>query len=295
MATRNVVFNEGSSPDERALGGHILVSRHAPGAAGDTYIHATPGKVLITDPPTGKLLEVGIAYRFEPRSPDGVVKYSVVQSGAGDLLYKDLVAIDPLILDPILEPEAAWYVLLTAEEVARAAGDAADAAALAAHLADTVDAHDASAISNVPAGTIAATTVQAAINELDTEIAAHIADTADAHDASAISFAPTGTIAATDAQAAIAELGTEKQPAVKTATATLDFGSIAGGAQASLTIGVTGVFGLEAVIVSPSTNIEAGLTWNGYVSASHTVTVRVTNTTLAPIDPVSASWRATVL
>jgi hypothetical protein len=38
-----------------------------------------------------------------------------------------------------------------------------------AHIADTVDAHDASAISNVPAGGIAATTVQAAINELDTE------------------------------------------------------------------------------------------------------------------------------
>ncbi len=41
--------------------------------------------------------------------------------------------------------------------------------ALAAHLADAVDAHDASAISNVPAGSIAATTVQAAIDELDAE------------------------------------------------------------------------------------------------------------------------------
>ena len=37
------------------------------------------------------------------------------------------------------------------------------------HIADTVDAHDASAISNVPAGNIAATTVQAAIDELDSE------------------------------------------------------------------------------------------------------------------------------
>lgn len=40
---------------------------------------------------------------------------------------------------------------------------------LTAHLNDTVDAHDASAISNVPAGGIAATDVQAALNELDTE------------------------------------------------------------------------------------------------------------------------------
>lgn len=44
-----------------------------------------------------------------------------------------------------------------------------DTVGLAAHLADTVDAHDASAISNVAAGNIAATDVQAAINELDTE------------------------------------------------------------------------------------------------------------------------------
>jgi hypothetical protein len=39
--------------------------------------------------------------------------------------------------------------------------------------------------------------------------AAHIADTTDAHDASAISFSPTGTIAATDVQAAIAEVASE--------------------------------------------------------------------------------------
>ena len=40
---------------------------------------------------------------------------------------------------------------------------------LDAHIADTVDAHDASAISNVASGNIVATTVQDAINELDTE------------------------------------------------------------------------------------------------------------------------------
>lgn len=39
----------------------------------------------------------------------------------------------------------------------------------AAHIIDSSDAHAASAITNTPAGGIAATTVQAAINELDTE------------------------------------------------------------------------------------------------------------------------------
>jgi hypothetical protein len=93
------------------------------------------------------------------------------------------------------------------------------AAALTAHLADTVDAHDASAISNVPAGTIAATDVQAAINELDGDLTAHLADATDAHDASAISSVPAGDLAATDVQAALNELDSEKQPLDATLTA----------------------------------------------------------------------------
>ncbi len=98
----------------------------------------------------------------------------------------------------------------------------ADAAALAAHLVDATDAHAASAITNTPAGTIAATTVQAAINELDGDITAHLADTVDAHDASAISFVPVGTIAATDAQTAIAEVATDAASALATHVAAAD-------------------------------------------------------------------------
>ena len=51
----------------------------------------------------------------------------------------------------------------------QAAAEATAAAALSAHLTDTADAHDASAISFTPAGTIAATDVQAAIEEVATE------------------------------------------------------------------------------------------------------------------------------
>lgn len=47
--------------------------------------------------------------------------------------------------------------------------DATAVAGLLAHLEDTTDAHDATAVSFVPAGSIAATSVQAAIEELDTE------------------------------------------------------------------------------------------------------------------------------
>lgn len=70
--------------------------------------------------------------------------------------------------------------------------------------------YTASQITNVPAGGIAATTVQAALDELDTDLSAHLNDTSAAHAASAISFSATGGIAATDVQAAIAELDTEK-------------------------------------------------------------------------------------
>lgn len=48
---------------------------------------------------------------------------------------------------------------------------------LQAHLDDPVDAHDASAISNVAAGNLVATTVQAAVDELDTEKVAKAGDT----------------------------------------------------------------------------------------------------------------------
>ena len=91
-------------------------------------------------------------------------------------------------------------------------------AEIAAHLADAIAAHAASAISFAPTGTIAATTVQAAIAEVAIEASggggepaaeAHIADTVAAHLATAISFAPTGTVAATTVQAAIAEVATE--------------------------------------------------------------------------------------
>lgn len=83
------------------------------------------------------------------------------------------------------------------------------------HIADAVDAHDASAISNVPTGNLAATDVQGALDELQTELdgtatdadlTAHINDATDAHAASAITNTPSGNLAATDVQGAVDEL-----------------------------------------------------------------------------------------
>jgi hypothetical protein len=88
--------------------------------------------------------------------------------------------------------------------------------AISNHISDTSAAHAASAVSNTPSGNLAATDVQAALNELQGDvdnngsaISNHISDTTDAHDASAISNVPAGNLVATDVQGALNELQTD--------------------------------------------------------------------------------------
>lgn len=93
---------------------------------------------------------------------------------------------------------------------------APSSAALDAHIADTTDAHDASAISYVGGTGMSATDVEAAIDELATEkanaadLTAHISDATAAHAASAVSYAGGTGMSATDVEAALDELATEK-------------------------------------------------------------------------------------
>lgn len=87
---------------------------------------------------------------------------------------------------------------------------------ITAHTDDTTSAHAASAILNTPAGNIAATDVQAALNELDAEkqsaaqvassIAAHADLAVDAHAATAIIYTPGVGLSATNVDAALDEL-----------------------------------------------------------------------------------------
>lgn len=81
-----------------------------------------------------------------------------------------------------------------------------------AHIADTVDAHDASAISVAdPGELLTATNVEAALAELHANVTNHIVDTSAAHAASAISVLDTAEqITATDVEAALAELASGK-------------------------------------------------------------------------------------
>lgn len=75
--------------------------------------------------------------------------------------------------------------------------------------APTSEGTPAANIAFSPAGSIAATTVQAALVEVDADVTAHVGDATAAHAASAISNIPVGNLAATTVQAALDELQTQ--------------------------------------------------------------------------------------
>ena len=106
------------------------------------------------------------------------------------------------ISDILLEDAADGSTPLTEEINARIAADAAAAAALAASTG-------AALVGFAPSGTIAAGTVQAALEELGSEKAA-ASDLSAATGAAMVGNAPAGGIAATTVQAAIDELDSEK-------------------------------------------------------------------------------------
>jgi hypothetical protein len=80
-----------------------------------------------------------------------------------------------------------------------------------------------------------------------------------------------------------------------TATATLNFASIAAAASADLTITVTGAVVGASVHLGLPASPAAGIIFQGFVSATNTVTIRATNISAGAVDPASASYRATVL
>lgn len=78
-----------------------------------------------------------------------------------------------------------------------------------------------------------------------------------------------------------------------TATATLDFPSVASLLHEDLTISVTGAGLTDSVILgyTPTT----GIIYTGFVSLADTVTVRANNYTAGAVDPASGTFRVTVL
>lgn len=83
------------------------------------------------------------------------INYAVAQASDYD--------VQPAFVKPALD-ELAARVRINEGDITTNSG------ALSDHLVDAVDAHDASAISNVPSGNLAATDIQSAVNELQSDI-----------------------------------------------------------------------------------------------------------------------------
>lgn len=79
------------------------------------------------------------------------------------------------------------------------------------------------------------------------------------------------------------------------ATATLDFPSIAANTSADLTITVTGAAANDIAMAGPPVTQVSGITVSAFVSAANTVTIRAANVTVGAIDPASATYRASVI
>lgn len=127
-----------------------------------------------------------------------------------------------------------------------------------------------------------------------TSVSDHLADTSDAHDASAVSFSPTGTLASTDVQAAIAELDSEKAALNGDATEEFAVADDAYDAGWSGNTGAARKANVYAEIENVKSSIPAavtpigeGQTWQD-VSASRAVNTDYTNSTGRPIQVCAA-------
>lgn len=76
--------------------------------------------------------------------------------------------------------------------------------------------------------------------------------------------------------------------------ATIDFGSTAAHSTSTSNVTVAGARTNDVVDIGLPATVDAGMQFDGHVSADDTVTVRAVNTTGGAIDPASATYRIMV-
>jgi len=79
-----------------------------------------------------------------------------------------------------------------------------------------------------------------------------------------------------------------------TANPSLNFPNIASRTTSEISVTVTGAQVGDSCNCAPRSNIEMDLQWSCYVSAANTVTVRVSNISLASINPIGKVWKIVV-
>lgn len=154
---------------------------------------------------TSDLAEGSNLYFTDSRAQDALA--STISDINGDIAQEvaDRIAADSVLQDNIDDEVTARGIAVSGVQ-----------SNLTTHINNNVGAHSATAISNTPFGNLSATTVQGALNELQTDVdsraldsalTAHIDNVSDAHDASAISYDNTDSgLAAITVQDAIDEV-----------------------------------------------------------------------------------------
>lgn len=157
----------------------------------------------------------------------------------------------PPIQEPIFDrngrPTAVWAAWF--RDMYKRVGGSVAPETVEEHIADTTNAHAASAIGFSPTGSIAASNVQSAVAEVASEaqsgISAHTGAASGAHAASAISNTPSGNLAAANVQSALNEL----QSDIDTRAMNADLLTHTGAA--------SGAHAASAISNSPSGNLAA--------------------------------------
>jgi hypothetical protein len=155
---------------------------------------------------------------------------------------------------------------------------------LSDHLSDATDAHDASAISNVPAGNLSATDQQGVNNELQSDIDTRAVGAASSTDNHIARFdGVSGKIIQDGSPATISDLGAISGLTTINASGTATVGAIGviGNADINGTLDANGF-----VQYSSADNTATGA--NATITASPNKVIRLTNASLVSIDGIAA-------
>lgn len=242
---------------------------------------------------TANISPAGTAYIVEEdfTDNDGGPRLWMIQVGAAD------ATLQASLVSAIPEPSLVAYLTQAAAD-ARYTGSIhpdlaahdtlglatqAELDAVAAAKANTSHGHTAVTTPFTPAGTVASTNVQAAIEEVAADVGdasadliVHTAAATGAHAASAITFTPTGTVASTNVQAAIAEVAAEAGAGAHPDLATHDTMGLATQAEldahAADTTAVHGITDTSALVVTTDPRLSDARTPTAHTltGASHT-------------------------
>lgn len=95
--------------------GRLWFAKHGRELDGPEVVAADPWSDEFSVPVRGTLIEVTLAtgyWRIREQIDNGKTRYVRVPDSASSIDYADLVDVDPETLDPLAEPEAAWWVAL---------------------------------------------------------------------------------------------------------------------------------------------------------------------------------------